>query len=670
MKKLLFSTLIFSFGSLELAAQWSGDPTMGRPVVTTSSSTTKLNNVSVSDGTNGMYVAWIDNRNATVPAIYIQRILPDGTLKFGSEVVVSNASGTTSSSKQNLVIIGDGAGGAILLWQDSRNRTSVITNDDIYGQRIDANGNVLWTANGSRVTVADNTVSNKITPAADVLNGTEALIVFGDNRNGTVDLFAQKISLATGAPLWGSDVSVHGAQANTQNQQQVANDGAGGAYIIWQDQRTAAASADVYAQRLDNAGSVVSGWAAGGNVVANGANIQNQPQLVSLGTNGLVTTWEDSRSGVGAYDIYIQRLDASGVAQWTAGGVALCTATLGQTNPQIVSSGANFIVVWSDPRAGASDRNVYSQAVDAAGSVLWIADGVAICTVTGSHQPFTVSGNSVGINITSDGSGGAVFTWDDARNSNTNTDVYAQRINSGGVVQWTANGVPVSTAANNQLMPTIVPTIGGAFIVSWRDGRTSANGEIYAARLQPTGVLPVHSLFVNAVTVKSAIEVKWTTVDESNTDLFVVEKSSDGAHFFTIGSVRAKGFGNGSYTLQDMAPVKGENFYRVKAVDQNKVFYYSPVTSAQYANSLQTSIALYPNPVRAEATLKLANLAKGNYQLVVRDVSGRLVKLQAITITNDYMALPISLGSLNAGTYFIQLVNVKGTVLSTTLQKQ
>jgi len=666
MKRILLNVLIFSSFGFVSNAQWSGDPLVGTPVAVTSPGTTKLNNVAASDGANGMFVAWIDNRSATVPAIYIQRILPDGTLKFTSEVAASNAAGTTSSAKQNLVIVADGTGGAILVWQDSRNETATESDDDIYGQRVDANGNVLWGATGTRLTVSDNSISNKITPVIDVVNATEAIIVFGDNRSGTVDLYAQKVLLATGAAVWGSDIAVHGAATGTQNQQQIVNDGNGGAYIAWQDARVS--GADLYAQHIDNSGAIVSGWGATGNAVSAQAQIQFQPQLVSLGTAGFVVTWNDQRAGVGNGDIYIQRYNAAGVEQWTPGGVALTSIAGNQSNPQITASGTNFIVAWSDARVGASDRNIYAQAVDANGTILWnTADGVPISTVAGSHQPNTVSGNSVAITILPDNAGGAIIVWDDARNATV--DIYAQRINSTGMVQWTADGVPVSTATGNQLTPVAVNSFGSTVIVSWRDSRTLANGEIYAARLQSNGVLPIRSLTINAVVKNTSIDVKWTTIDESNTDFFIIEKSSDGARYSSIGSIKAKGTGNGAYLLNDVTPVKGANYYRIKTTDKNGASYYSSIALVQYDKEGKAVLVVYPNPVQQVATLQLANVAKGNYQLRVYDLSGRAVLQQRVTVAAEYQTIPISFIGLPANNYVIQLEANKRAVISKLVQK-
>ena len=52
---------------------------------------------------------------------------------------------------------------------------------------------------------------------------------------------------------------------------------------------------------------------------------QRHHAVVSDGSGGTIITWEDKRSGAN-YDIYAQRVDSSGIPQWTANGIAVCTA--------------------------------------------------------------------------------------------------------------------------------------------------------------------------------------------------------------------------------------------------------------------------------------------------------------------------------------------------------
>jgi hypothetical protein len=49
-----------------------------------------------------------------------------------------------------------------------------------------------------------------------------------------------------------------------------------------------------------------------------------------------------------------------------------------------------------------------------------------------------------------------------------------------------------------------------------------------------------------------------------------------------------------SYTYLDTSPQSGKNYYRLKAVDNDLAFEYSPVVVAESKNDKQ--IAVYPNP--------------------------------------------------------------------------
>ena len=88
--------------------------------------------------------------------------------------------------------------------------------------------------------------------------------------------------------------------------------------------------------------------------------------------------------------------------------VPLCTASGDQTTPTIVSDEAGGVIVtWADNRSG--NREIYAQRISADGVLQWTADGVALCTASGDQA------NPV---ITRDGSGGAIVTWHDIRGGN------------------------------------------------------------------------------------------------------------------------------------------------------------------------------------------------------------------------------------------------------------
>jgi len=141
--------------------------------------------------------------------------------------------------------------------------------------------------------------------------------------------------------------------------------------------------------------------------------------------------------------ILVIAITLSAIAQWSSNPMMnnpVNTVTGQQWDPEIISDGAagGTIVVWDDFRNG-TNLDIYVQKLNANGVVQWTADGVVICNATNDQLlP----------QIISDGTGGAIITWSDFRSGG---DIYAQRVNENGVVQWTTNGVLLcnETASQN-----------------------------------------------------------------------------------------------------------------------------------------------------------------------------------------------------------------------------
>jgi len=68
--------------------------------------------------------------------------------------------------------------------------------------------------------------------------------------------------------------------------------------------------------------------------------------------------------------------------------------------------------------------------------------------------------------LSSDGANGAIITWYDFRNGSTNTDIYSQRIDSSGIIQWTSSGVPICAATGNQQKAAIISDGGDGAIIA------------------------------------------------------------------------------------------------------------------------------------------------------------------------------------------------------------
>jgi len=383
------------------AVQWTAD---GVAICTDVSD--QANPTIVSDGSGGAIITWQDFRSGNSD-IHAQRVNAAGVPQW---TVNGVAISTDDSWDMNPTIVSDGSGGAIITWMDLRSWSSW----DVYVQRVNASGAVQWVANGVAIcTVANDQGYPRI--ASDGSGG--AIITWMDYRSGMPLAYAQRVN-ASGAVQWTPDDGVAiAATTGFQVYPIITSDGSGGAIITWTD--PGGSSADIYAQRMNAAG--VPQWTEYGAAICTAAYDQGYPAIASDGSGGAIITWMDYRSG-SAFDVYAQRVNTSGVPEWTADGVAICTAVGDQNAPAIVSDGSGgAIITWMDLRG--SDYDMYVQRVNTSGLPQWTADGVAICTTIGDTYYPT---------IVSSGSGGAIITWQDLRSPSSGYDIYAQIIDSHG----------------------------------------------------------------------------------------------------------------------------------------------------------------------------------------------------------------------------------------------
>lgn len=279
------------------------------------------------------------------------------------------------------------------------------------------------------------------------------------------------------AAAWPNDPGVNVVVAPSGADQESplnVEDGAGGTFVVWVE------NSNLRAQRLTAQGLVSSGWPAGGIVVCGAAGQQFPSTLVSDGTGGFITAWDDYRGGATS-DIYAQRVSGAGVALWTADGAAVSTAANAQTGARMCADRAGgAVIAWMDSRNGGMNLiDIYAQRLSAAGALMWTATGEPICALVGGNQDF--------VTVASDGTvGGAYILWRDARGANP--DLYASRVDGSGFLRlgWAANGTVVCNATGDQANPAMIADGAFGAIVAWADFR-SGSGDIYATRLSPSG---------------------------------------------------------------------------------------------------------------------------------------------------------------------------------------
>jgi hypothetical protein len=284
---------------------------------------------------------------------------------------------------------------------------------------------------------------------------------------------------ASGSLMWDSSgVIICSTTLSQQIVPKIASDGNGGAIIVWGDTRNGANNnEDIYAQRINAAGLVQ--WTANGIAVSNASGFQGGSlQITSDGSGGAIIVWEDHRSGA-TVEIYTQKVDAAGAMQWVTDGVLVNSVTGGSLYPQLIGDAGGAIICWVDRRSGNTDWNIYAQKVNTGGVIQWALNGEAICLAPS---------NQTSPQLAPDGNGGAIITWDEPVSANnTNPNIYAQLVNASGAAQWAPNGVGVCLAANGQRFPQLTSDGNGGAVITWQDARTNNIPDIYAQKIDSDG---------------------------------------------------------------------------------------------------------------------------------------------------------------------------------------
>ncbi|TGE18636.1 T9SS type A sorting domain-containing protein [Hymenobacter elongatus] len=158
--------------------------------------------------------------------------------------------------------------------------------------------------------------------------------------------------------------------------------------------------------------------------------------------------------------------------------------------------------------------------------------------------------------------------------------------------------------------------------------------------------LPVTLVRFTATREPQAVAVSWVTASEKNSDYFDVQRSADGREFSTVYTMRGMGASSKStaYSMKDTEPLPGMSYYRLRQVDQDGSFAYSPVRVVGGA-----AIAVYPNPVLDILTIQGLDTSTGSAHVVITDLTGRQLW------SGPGLNGQVSMGWLQPGTYLLHI---------------
>lgn len=255
------------------------------------------------DGAGGVYVSWDDFR-AGYPEAYVQRITAEGTVTAGWPLEGRRFS--DGSVPVGSTMCSDGAGGLIAFWREGRPGNGFIWR--MRSKRIASDGSESagWISPEVSIWV----YSSEETPTCVATEGGDAYVAWTYAQSSAhYPTYAQRV-LANGAsaPGWPEEgIPISGGDYNFRPQ--IASDGAGGAYFVWE--HVVSGPTEVLIQHLLPDGAIASGWLPGGRSLTPETPNSAFPAIIPSDGGACIVAWETFG---GTQDgIFAQRVSQSGV---------------------------------------------------------------------------------------------------------------------------------------------------------------------------------------------------------------------------------------------------------------------------------------------------------------------------------------------------------------------
>lgn len=320
-----------------------------------------------------------------------------------------------------------------------------------------------------------------------------AIAVYEDIKSGNQhDFYIQKIS-SEGEALWGEEGVLIGSaykQCDSFHELHIVSDSSGGAVMTWSgypsepDWELPPGQRPIeyltHVTRVDTNGNIV--WQK---------EVMGVDHMISDGAGGvLIATDESHEEGI----LSLVKIDSEGNFPWAEEGASIrCEGYCDHTLGLVSDANGGAIIIWQERKGEPGERvsQIFAQKIDAEGSLPWGQVGVLLYTTPEgvfSEEPKVIS----------DSSGGAIAIWMQVPEGRIEegsprallNDIYVQRVDTGGNVLWTPNGVPLNAYEGGGFphnLLVVSDDAGGAIIFLW-GGYAQKIGTGGNTEWQPGGV--------------------------------------------------------------------------------------------------------------------------------------------------------------------------------------
>jgi hypothetical protein len=331
---------------------------------------------------------------------------------------------------------------------------------------------------------------------------------------------------------------------------------------------------------------------------------------------------------------------------WPGAG---CDATVsaGGVGGIAISSSASRVFMGGGGGGGQENDSQASAGAAGGGVILLKCDTIV---VTGSCSSVSISANGyTAVDSGQDGAGGG------GAGGTIVLNIKGFRVKSGCPLTTSADG---GDGANVNHWDTHGSGGGGGqgaiyintTTVRANSGGGPANGGIFATPF--TSPLPVELSFFTAKEQEPrVVKLEWLTASELNNSKFEIFHSTDGGNWALIGTKNGAGTTQSStqYDFMHYGAAIGLNYYKLKQVDRDGNFKYSPIAYSDIED-LKLKVKLFPNPSTGHLYIQ-SDVDISDEIFFLMDAYGQKVPVEIRSVDN--MNYELDLSQLESGIYFI-----------------
>jgi len=647
LESLLTVIFIFILAPISLS-QWVSDPSENTSLAI--ETVDPINISAVSDGNNGAFFFWQDNKFGFQDEIFFSHVDEGGRISFradGKKII------TLSGQEEDPISTASTRNSAVVIWKDfTRSKEG-----NLLAQRVAQNGELKWTNNGIEVSTGKDEVSD-YSVNSDLSGNTFISYVSKEpSITGDYKIVVKKLSPEGKEVFKLGGVSLNKSRIK-KNMTSVIADNDGGAFVFWLE--VINERVILFGQHISRDGKET--W--GNKPVEISSKVHNVLNyfISKIGTSVYVA-WQIQRAD---RVIYHQLISDKGIAQWIPGGKLITNLRGNQVNPVAVEADSGIVLSWTNENG--RDKEIYLQKFDKHGRPMWKKSGIPVTNYRSIQ---------FGQRLIGDSKGGVILAWIDSRNDSTYADIYSQHIDKNGKLLWKQLGLAVATNFNTpKSYLNLVPEGVSGAIAIFKNRRNSIN-KIYGQKIFSDGTYVSQISKLNVSVQNDSIEIAWDVANERKNSVYNIERAVESdtgtMTWKDIGIVRSNGTkDDNTFQYSDIPDTTGTLYYRIKQVGSAGDIQLSDIARINYFGESSDIIIMQnsPNPFSDSTEISFYLPQKSRVSIEFYDGHVTLIKrIEDKTFAAGENHIIFSAMGLKPGIYFYRFmaddfVDVKKMVIT------